>query len=105
MDDDDAMEAIWKKQYSLEEFVAPDQFKSYDELKKRLDYVLGNKGTPKFQDEESVQEERQFNDERRGVAPAVTSTPGDFNAEDIVTSSSSDEDDDALSYFQKLAED
>ena len=105
LDDDDAMEAIWKKQYSLEEFVAPDQFKSYDELKKRLDYVLGNKGTPKFQDEESVQEERQFNDERRGVAPAVTSTPGDFNAEDIVTSSSSDEDDDALSYFQKLAED
>jgi len=105
LDDDDAMEAIWKKQYSLEEFVAPDQFKTYDELKKRLDYVLGNKGTPKFQDEESVQEERQFNDERRGVAPAVTSTPGDFNAEDIVTSSSSDEDDDALSYFQKLAED
>ena len=105
LDDDDAMEAIWKKQYSLEEFVAPDQFKTYDELKKRLDYVLGNKGTPKFQDEESVREERQFNDERRGVAPAVTSTPGDFNAEDIVTSSSSDEDDDALSYFQKLAED
>jgi hypothetical protein len=34
----------------------------------------------------------------------VTSTPGDFNAEDIVASSSSDEDDDALSYFAKLAE-
>ena len=105
LDDDDALEGIWKKQYSLSAFTAADQFKTYDELKKRLDYVLGNKGTPKFQDEESVQEERQFNDERRGVAPAVTSTPGDFNAEDIVTSSSSDEDDDALSYFQKLAED
>jgi hypothetical protein len=43
LDDDDAMEAIWKKQYSLAELVAADQFKSYDELKKRLDYVLGNK--------------------------------------------------------------
>ncbi len=28
LEDDDAMEAIWKKEYSLEEFVAPDQFKS-----------------------------------------------------------------------------
>ena len=105
LDDDDAMEAIWKKQYSLEEFVAPDQFKSYDELKKRLDYVLGNKGTPRFQDQETVEAEEDFRASNRGVAPAVTSTPGDFNAEDIVTSSSSDEDDDALSYFQKLAED
>ena len=44
LDDDDAMEAIWKKQYSLAELVSADQFKSYDELKKRLDYVLGVKG-------------------------------------------------------------
>ena len=28
LDDDDAMEAIWKKQYSLAEFVAADQFKT-----------------------------------------------------------------------------
>ena len=28
LDDDDALEAIWKKQYSLEEFTAADQFKS-----------------------------------------------------------------------------
>ena len=53
------MEAIWKKQFSLEEFVAPDQFKSYDELKKRLDYVLGNKGTTRLQDEETVEDERK----------------------------------------------
>ena len=33
LDDDDAMEALWKKEYSLCEFIAPDQFKSYDELK------------------------------------------------------------------------
>ena len=36
------LEAIWKKEYSLS-FVAPDQFKSYDDLKKRMDYVLGTK--------------------------------------------------------------
>ena len=60
LDDDDAMEAIWKKQFSLSEFVAADQFKDYDALKKRLDYVLGNKGTPRFQDQETVEAEEEF---------------------------------------------
>ena len=41
LDDDDAMESLWKKQYSLAELVAADQFKSYEDLKKRLGYVLG----------------------------------------------------------------
>ena len=105
LDDDDAMEAIWKKQSSLQEFVAADQFKDYDVLKTRLDYVLGNKGTPKFQDQETVEAEEEFRASNRGTAPAVTSTPGDFNAEDIVaSSSSSSDDDDALSYFARLAE-
>ena len=104
LDDDDAMEAIWKKQSSLQEFVAADQFKDYDALKTRLDYVLGNKGTPRFQDRETVEAEEDFRSSNRGTAPAVTSTPGDFNAEDIVASSSSNDDDDALSYFAKLAE-
>jgi hypothetical protein len=105
LDDDDAMEAIWKKENSLTEFTAADQFKDYDALKKRLDYVLGNKGTPRFQDQETVEAEEDFRSSSRGVAPAVTSTPGDFNAEDIVTSSSSSgEEDDAMAYFAKLAE-
>ena len=105
LEDDDAMEAIWKKQSSLQEFVGADQFKDYDALKKRLEYVLGNKGTPRFQDEESVQEERQFNDERRGIAPAVTSTPGEYNTDaDISLSSNNAEEDDTLAYFARLAE-
>ena len=108
LDDDDAMEAIWKKQYSLQEFVAADQFKDYDVLKKRLDYVLGNKGTPRFQDEESVMEERQFEAERRGTAPSYTSTPGEYNTDDDTDinlgNTSSDDEDDALSYFARLAE-
>ena len=104
LDDDDAMEAIWKKEIFSQEFVAADQFKDYDALKTRLDYVLGNKGTPRFQDQETVEAEEEFRSSNRGTAPAVTSTPGDFNAEDIVASSSSNDDDDALSYFAKLAE-
>ena len=107
LDDDDEMEAVWKKQYSLADLVAADQFKSYDDLKKRLDYVLGNKGTPRYQDPEEFDEEdntrgstRELTDDlreeisnlhptRRAATPAVEE----------------DEDDDALSYFAKLAED
>ena len=96
LDDDDAMEAIWKKQYSLSEIVAADQFKTYDELKTRLDSVLGNKVRP-------VTEDLEDESEGRGPAPRATSTPGDFNSEDILPSNSSD-DDDTLSYFAKLAE-
>jgi hypothetical protein len=60
LDDDDAMEAIWKKEYSLAAVTAPDQFKSYEELQKRLNYVLGiNKPASKSstQDEEEALEE------------------------------------------------
>jgi hypothetical protein len=100
--DDDAMEAIWKKQYSLAEFVAPDQFKSYEELKKRLDSVLGAKTSARIDSE--VEDE----DDYRGPAPSLT--------EDLRTELNNlqptrrpaveeDEDDDALSYFAKLAED
>lgn len=91
LDDDDAMEAIWKKEYSLTEITSGDQFKSYDELKKRLDYVLGNKAQPKV-DYETVEEE----------------SVGGFNDPDInppaKQMTAQESEDDALSYFQKLAE-
>ena len=45
LDDDDALEEVWGKQYSLEEFTAPTNFKSYDELKTRLDTVLAGTTT------------------------------------------------------------
>ena len=98
LDDDDAMEAIWKKEYSLAEITAADQFKSYDELKKRLDYVLGNKAQPKV-DYETVEEE-SFN------APVITSNNElvDGHTRSAPQMSAQESEDDALSYFQKLAE-
>ena len=38
--DDDTMEKIWKDEYSLKEFIAPSNFKTYDELKEKLAKVL-----------------------------------------------------------------
>jgi hypothetical protein len=101
LDDDDAMEAIWKKQYSLAELVAPDQFKSYDELKKRLDYVLGNKGTRR-QDAEVADEESTSRGSVRDLDEDLRTELSNLTPS---KSSSYDEDeDDTLSYFAKLAE-
>lgn len=41
-EDDDEIERIWKQEHDLGEFISPDQFKSYDDLKAQLDRVLGN---------------------------------------------------------------
>lgn len=39
--DDAELEKIWKSEYSLKEFTDPKNFKSYDELKSKLNAVLG----------------------------------------------------------------
>ena len=88
LDDDDALEALWKKEYSLADFTAPSNFKSYEDLERRLKSVLGQKQAQRPRiDEEVVQED----DPTPVAAAAVASAPD------------ADEDD-ALSYFQKLAE-
>ena len=92
LDDDDAMEAVWKKEHSLAELVAADQFKSYDELKTRLGYVLGNK--PVRNDAETVEQEVE---DVRASAPVVETV------ESVSKAPASDDDDDAMSYFAKLA--
>ena len=88
--DDDALEGLWKKEFSLAELVAADQFKSYDELKKRLEYVLGNKAQVR-QDPEVIDED----DDRGSAEQAVTTA----------STSSAGEEDDTLSYFAQLAAD
>ena len=70
------------------------------------DYVLGNKGTPRFQDQETVEEEQAFEAERRGPVREMPQNLRDELNDLQPTRSSVDEDDedDAMSYFAKLAE-
>jgi hypothetical protein len=99
--DDDVLESIWKKAYSLEEFVKPDAFKPYEQLDGRLKSVLGKKSATK--QDESYDDE----DEDRGPNPTDEEVfKGKFGGtqKQSPSSSSDDEDDDALSYFQRLAE-
>ena len=100
LDDDDAMEAIWKKEYSLAELVAPDQFTSYDELKKRLDYVLGNTTTRRAAVDEELEDESEGRGSTRELTEDLRSELNSLKP----TASVDDDDDDTLSYFAKLAE-
>jgi len=95
LDDDAELEKIYDKIHDLSEFTADDQFKSYDALKSRLDTVLGTKQTvaPKREDPEVVNEDsgRETVDEELSNLTAAATA-------------STEEEDDALSYFQQLAE-
>jgi hypothetical protein len=103
LDDDDAMEAIWKQQYSLAELVAADQFKTYDELKKRLDYVLGSKGSRRV-DEEVAEEETYSRGSVKELDEDLRTELNNLQPTRRAAAVDEDEDDDTLSYFQRLAE-
>ena len=91
-DDDDKLEEVWKKQYALKEFTDTTNFKSYDELKTRLDTVLA--GTTTVGNVTDVMEDEPVEtvtvDTKEEPAPKVTVTD--------------DDEEDTLSYFEKLAE-
>ena len=91
-DDDDAMEAIWKKTYSLAEFTDAEKMKSYEQLDARLKAVLGKKTAAPV--DESFDDE----DEDRGEYKELVATTSKSRPQ------VEDDEDDALSYFQKLAE-
>jgi hypothetical protein len=86
--DDEALEALWKKQYPLLPFVEPGAYKSHKELKTKLDRVVGD-------DIRSIEHKTQ----------TLDSSPPDSNESKNTTEDSDGENMDALSYFEKLAGD
>jgi len=86
-DDDTQLEEIWKTEYALSEFTDPSNYKTYDELKTRLHNVLGS------DIRHSVVEET--------TTTAETTSFGESNIKS--TESNTQEDTDALSYFERLA--
>ena len=88
MTDDDAIEEVWKRQYPLAEHTAATNFKSYDELKIRLDTVLS--GTVSVG---NVIDEMQ---DAPVAAPKVDTKP-------VEAPTSKDDEADTMDYFEKLA--
>jgi hypothetical protein len=71
-DNDSELESIWASQHALQAFVASDQFKSYSELKARLDRVLGEPTQSRKNDEDDEREERPVS--RQSAEPRARST-------------------------------
>ena len=84
-DDESKMEEIWKTEHSLSEFTDPKNFKSYPELKEKLDRVLGI--TTGIAERDDV----PF-DGGKNFTPAQTSATAETDSPE------------ELSYFSKLAE-
>jgi len=113
LDDDDALEALWKKEYSLTAITAPDQFKTYEELEKRMNYVLGVGGTNTPTQSRAVVEQEDVYEsysspvtrEDKVMEELEQSYTRSKSPSLPVISQDTDDEDDALSYFQRLAED
>ena len=86
--DDAAIKAIWAKQYPLKPFVDPSNFKSYEELKEKLNRII--MGTRSTETVETVDLPQQTN--------------GQVKSTNVVNSKPASEEDDTLSYFSKLAD-
>ena len=87
---DEEIDTVWKSQYALKAFIDPSNFKSYDELKEKLNRVLtGTRSTESVADID--------------LPPASNSVPTSVGS--VEKASSTDSDDESLSYFSKLAED
>ena len=113
LDDDDALEALWKKEYSLTAITAADQFKSYEDLERRMNYVLGLSKTSSpaqsravMEQEDELESYTQSPSREERVMEELEESYSRAKSPSLPKiSQDDDDDDDALSYFQKLAED
>jgi len=87
--DDDDLERIWKSEYGLNEFLSESNFKTYDELKTKLNSVLGLDASDDviLKTVEPVQ---------RSEKPKTVESSKPWSEE-------VEDDDEDLSYFEKLA--
>jgi hypothetical protein len=94
-DDDEKLEALWKTEHSLQELLDPKNFKTYGELKIRLEKALGisvsASSNPMKEQEESF-------------APSHKSASmADIPKANAPWNNADDDDDEDLSFFKKLA--
>jgi len=88
LESDEEMEKVWAKEYSLQEFLDPKQYKSYDDLKARLYKVLALDGS-------AAPAARSFDEQE--AAPQKSKPAAKISVDD-------DEDDEGTEFFKKLAE-
>ena len=85
--DGSRLENLWKSEYSLQDIVAPTEFKSHEDLKEKFDGVIGN-------DIRSTHDD-SFTETAENIEPETTT----------VSTPAAETEEDALSFFNKLAAD
>ena len=92
-DNDAQIEEVWKTQYGLAEYSASTNFKSYEELKTRLNTVLS--GSVTVGNVAEKMEDEPVADARVDTKPVDNTPTSEVDK--------TDDDDDTMDYFQKLA--
>ena len=96
--DDGELEAIWKKEHSLQAFLDPSNFKSYDELQAKLMKVLDER--PGAAASKAAKAEDTDLPWDESAAPKQKSKPApEFATADV----GEDDDDESLEFFKNLA--
>lgn len=92
--DDAKLESIWKSEHGLATFVDPKNFKSYDELKAKLNRVLGLDGGSTQGNRDNIAQSVE-NIQHTPIVSRQVAAPA----------MASDDDDDDMSFFERLAKD
>ena len=101
LQDDEQLEAIWKSENPLSEFINPSNFKTYEELQTKLNRVLGLAGSAPSTtaaDSPVMEEMTASSTPQAKFATQHTEAPS-------AASSNDDDDDESLEFFKKLAQD
>ena len=88
--DDDQIQALWQTQTKLSDLVAPSQFKSYEDLKRRLDRVLGLSASARVDSTPTQTTRTSFAERVTDVVEEESETVSDDMSDD-------------LNYLQQLA--
>ena len=92
-EDDAKLEAIWKSEYSLQELLDKKHFKTYDELKRRLEKAIGVSDNTPYS---------PMNEPEAAPAPVFKTAAAPVAA---TAASAFDDEDEDLSFFKNLAKD
>lgn len=101
--DEEEMEKIWKSQYSLQEIVDPKHFKSYEELKARLEKALAITEISQTRRQVEIEEEAFPQPHKQAQAKTAPQTNVEAPTWSRESAPWDDQEDEDLSFFKKLA--
>jgi len=101
MNDDEELESLWKQEHSLQTFIQPKEFKSYDELKTRLNKALGLDGGISAARSSVTESSAAPWD---GESTQAASKPKTAAAKPAPSKMPEMDDDEDMDFFKKLAE-